>query len=198
MNNKAVKVGKEETSIELPDCDDFCQLTTRGKMRALLQKNFLRMWRNVGWVLSMNTGFMKHTFYGCGTSTMILYHCHRVMLFIFALPVMQVILFCLAIGRDPIGLHLAVVNHELNQSGGICEYNDGCSFKMLSCRYLQHLDNVTIIKVSVSSYRVPSRKWECCRHLGIKSCKNMPANVTIFACSCVWFWKLVCHIERRT
>jgi len=133
----------------------------------------------------MNTGFMKHTFYGCGTSTMILYHCHRVMLFIFALPVMQVILFCLAIGRDPIGLHLAVVNHELNQSGGICEYNDGCSFKMLSCRYLQHLDNVTIIKVSVSSYRVPSRKWECCRHLGIKSCKNMPANVTIFACSCV-------------
>lgn len=116
MNNKAVKVGKEETSIELPDCDDFCQLTTRGKMRALLQKNFLRMWRNVG-----------------------------VMLFIFALPVMQVILFCLAIGRDPIGLHLAVVNHELNQSGSNCEFNDGCSFKMLSCRYLQNLNNVTII-----------------------------------------------------
>jgi hypothetical protein len=91
---------------------------------------------------------------------------------------MQVILFCLAIGRDPIGLHLAVVNHELNQSGGNCEFNDACSFKMLSCRYLQHLNNVTIIKVSVSWYRIPCRKWESSRHLGIKSCQNMPASVT--------------------
>jgi hypothetical protein len=90
--------------------------------------------------------------------------------------VMQVILFCLAIGRDPIGLHLAVVNHELNQSGGNCEFNDGCSFKMLSCRYLQHLDNITIIKVRVSS----CRKWESCRYLGIKSCQNMPASIELF------------------
>lgn len=36
-----------------------------------------------------------------------------VMLFIFALPVMQVILFCLAIGRDPTGLKLAIVNNEM-------------------------------------------------------------------------------------
>jgi hypothetical protein len=72
--------------------------------------------------------------------------------------VMQVILFCLAIGRDPIGLHLAVVNHELNHSGANCEFNDACSFKMLSCRYLQNLDNDTIIKVSGSSYRIPCRK----------------------------------------
>lgn len=63
------------------------QITSRGKMRALLQKNFLRMWRNVG-----------------------------VMLFIFALPVMQVILFCLAIGRDPTGLKLAVANMEMNDT----------------------------------------------------------------------------------
>lgn len=56
------------------------QLTTKGKMRALLQKNFLRMWRNVG-----------------------------IMLFIFALPVMQVILFCLAVGRDPTGLKLVSI-----------------------------------------------------------------------------------------
>ena len=39
-----------------------------------------------------------------------------VMLFIFALPVMQVILFCLAIGRDPTGLNLAIVNHEMNNT----------------------------------------------------------------------------------
>jgi len=47
----------------------------------------LRMWRNVG-----------------------------VMLFIFALPVMQVILFCLAIGRDPQGLNIAIVNNEMNNT----------------------------------------------------------------------------------
>lgn len=28
-----------------------CEITTRGKTKALLQKNFLRMWRNVGWVI---------------------------------------------------------------------------------------------------------------------------------------------------
>lgn len=57
------------------DCMNCSEWTTKGKIKALLQKNFLRMWRNVG-----------------------------VMLFIFALPVMQVILFCLAIGRDPTGI----------------------------------------------------------------------------------------------
>lgn len=63
------------------------QVTSKGKIKALLNKNFLRMWRNVG-----------------------------VMLFIFALPVMQVILFCLAIGRDPTGLNLAIVNGEMNNT----------------------------------------------------------------------------------
>jgi len=131
---------------------------------------------------------------------MILYHCHRVMLFIFALPVMQVILFCLAIGRDPVGLHLAVVNHELNQSGSNCEFNDGCSFKMLSCRYLQNLNNVSIIMVSVSSYRILCRKLESCRHLGMKSCINVPASVIIFVCSCVCeseSWYVMLRGDRR-
>lgn len=89
-------------------------------MRALLQKNFLRMWRNVG-----------------------------VMLFIFALPVMQVILFCLAIGRDPTGLKLAVVNHEAiysNLSYQDCQFSTGCKFSNLSCRYLSTLNNNSIVK----------------------------------------------------
>lgn len=94
-----------------------------------------------------------------------------VMLFIFALPVMQVILFCLAIGRDPTGLRLAVANMEMNDTivsfsaatfhrnnemlnshcayffyfRQNCEVIPGCSFEHLSCRYLNHLNN-TIIK----------------------------------------------------
>lgn len=80
-------------------------------------KNFLRMWRNVG-----------------------------VMLFIFALPVMQVILFCLAIGRDPTNLKMAIVNGEMNSTiGADCAFDPGCSFTNLSCRYLSHL-NTTIVK----------------------------------------------------
>lgn len=39
-----------------------------------------------------------------------------VMLFIFALPVMQVILFCLAIGREPSGLRIAIANGEMNDT----------------------------------------------------------------------------------
>lgn len=82
----------------------------------------------------------------------------RVMLFIFALPVMQVILFCLAIGRDATGLQLAIVNHEINYTAGErCEYNMGCSFKMLSCRYLQNLNNESIHKVRLSFYSLITR-----------------------------------------
>ncbi|XP_067618851.1 ABC transporter G family member 23 isoform X2 [Eurosta solidaginis] len=90
-------------------CSNICQITSKGKMKALLVKNFLRMWRNVG-----------------------------VMLFIFALPVMQVILFCLAIGRDPTGLNLAIVNNEMNDTD-TCYWEDSCHFTHLGCRYLSHL-----------------------------------------------------------
>lgn len=92
-----------------------------------------------------------------------------VMLFIFALPVMQVILFCLAIGRDPTGLNLAIVNHEMNNTVSfdrsficflrtlfiskiifffalkdICYWEDGCHFSNLGCRYLNHLNHSVI------------------------------------------------------
>nr|CAD7455720.1 unnamed protein product [Timema tahoe] len=73
---------------------DPMQLTL-SRMKALIWKNFLWMWRNVG-----------------------------VMLFIFLLPVLQIILFCLSIGRDPLGLHLAVFNQELNDSSVPCDYFD--------------------------------------------------------------------------
>ncbi|KAI4460748.1 atp-binding cassette sub-family h member 1 [Holotrichia oblita] len=102
------------------DCSDCSNFTSWGKIRALLQKNFLRMWRNVG-----------------------------VMLFIFALPVMQVILFCLAIGRDPVGLKLAIVNHEApyyNMTYQHCPFEYNCTMANFSCRYLNHLKNDTIIK----------------------------------------------------
>lgn len=71
------------------------------------------------------------------------------MLFIFALPVMQVILFCLAIGRDPTDLKLAIVNHEMYYENMSCPVSADCTFSHLSCRYLNFLDNETMVKVSL-------------------------------------------------
>ncbi|XP_034939310.1 ABC transporter G family member 23 [Chelonus insularis] len=79
-------------------------------MKALIWKNFLWMWRNVG-----------------------------MMLFILGLPVLQIILFCLSIGKDPVGLQIAIVNHELNSSMDSCVPTIGCDKTMLSCRFLKHL-----------------------------------------------------------
>ncbi|RVE45990.1 hypothetical protein evm_009332 [Chilo suppressalis] len=104
----------EAVTNECNDCGDCFNLTSRGKIKALIQKNFLRMWRNIG-----------------------------VMLFIFVLPVMQVILFCLAIGRDPTELKLAIVNDDAQLVNGECMFNSSCSMKNLSCRYLSHLTDHT-------------------------------------------------------
>ncbi|OAD53261.1 ABC transporter G family member 23 [Eufriesea mexicana] len=120
LNGKPLSGVKNSSTLECDDCSDFTdcfKITNTGKMKALLQKNFLRMWRNVG-----------------------------VMLFIFALPVMQVILFCLAIGRDPVGLKLAIVNHEMFYENMSCPITEDCDFTRLSCRYLKFLDNDTMIK----------------------------------------------------
>lgn len=81
----------------------------------------------------------------------------RVMLFIFALPVMQVILFCLAIGRDPTGLKLAIVNHEMFYENMSCPVTKGCNFSHLSCRYLNFLDNETMVKVPPDHFSLQSR-----------------------------------------
>ncbi|XP_071625773.1 ABC transporter G family member 23 [Temnothorax longispinosus] len=84
-------------------------------MKALIWKNFLWMWRNVG-----------------------------IMFFIIALPVAQIVLFCISIGKDPVGLKLAIVNNELNNSTQPCTFGTGCDWSLLSCRYLQHLQKKTI------------------------------------------------------
>nr|XP_033203519.1 ABC transporter G family member 20 isoform X2 [Bombus vancouverensis nearcticus] len=112
INGRPLSAMKNSSFIN--DCSDIREcygITNSGKMKALLQKNFLRMWRNVG-----------------------------VMLFIFALPVMQVVLFCLAIGRDPKDLKIAIVNHEMVYGNESCPTTEDCNFSHLSCRYLKFLD----------------------------------------------------------
>ena len=42
----------------------------------------------------------------------------RMLLFVFLLPAIQVVFFCIAIGRDPSGMTLAVVNDEASLFNG--------------------------------------------------------------------------------
>lgn len=92
--------------------------TTWGKNKAMLMKNLLRMWRNPG-----------------------------VMIFIFFLPVLQVILFCIAIGQDPNNLNLAIFNDEQDPNNATCAFEPGCKFEFLSCRYLNTINKKTITQV---------------------------------------------------
>ncbi|KAJ8686911.1 hypothetical protein QAD02_022705 [Eretmocerus hayati] len=92
------------------------QMLNPKHMKALIWKNFLWMWRNVG-----------------------------IMLFIIGLPVVQIILFCLSIGKDPTGLRLAIVNNELSSSMQSCIPSTGCNHSFLSCRYLAHLQKRHVV-----------------------------------------------------
>lgn len=82
-------------------------------------------------------------------------------LFIFLLPALQAIIFCLAIGHDPTLLKMAIVNDELDPSQGrICNYTTDCTYSMFSCRYLRFLDNQTIIQVG--NFYANSRSQSSC------------------------------------
>lgn len=68
-----------------------------------------------------------------------------IMLFIIGLPVVQIVLFCVSIGKDPIGLKLAIVNNELNNSMEPCIPSIGCDWSRMSCRFLQQLEQKSIV-----------------------------------------------------
>lgn len=91
-----------------------------------------------------------------------------VILFIFILPVVQSILFCLSVGRAPTDLKIAIANMEMNgtvsktfrcffsnqniedfvfrfSSNQHCTFEKDCNLENLSCRYLSHL-NSSIVK----------------------------------------------------
>lgn len=69
------------------------------------------------------------------------------MLFVIGLPMVQVVLFCMAVGRDPAGLKLAIVNHD-SAPGVPCPAQTGCNLTLLACRYLSHLSNYPVVQVS--------------------------------------------------
>lgn len=100
------------------------------------------------------------------------------MLFVMGLPIFQIILFCLSIGKDPVGLHLAIVNEELARGDYKCSYipprmfqkecenpgNDSvcpfveydCEVNMLSCQFLEILErrNQKLVSSNYASHSI--------------------------------------------
>lgn len=67
--------------------------------------------------------------------------------FLFGSPLLQCTLYTLAIGRDPQGLKIAVVNSELENGLADCAHIPlrGCNLDLpLSCRYIDQLRTKTI------------------------------------------------------
>jgi len=95
-------------------------LPTLTVLFALMMKNLIKMMRN---------------FTGLG--------------FVFLLPAIEVVFFCIAIGRDPIQLPLGIVNHEAG-GGNLtenCLFESACDFNNLSCRLTSHLDKMDTFNV---------------------------------------------------
>lgn len=97
------------------------------RMKSLLDKNWKQFYRNISG-----------------------------MIFILMFPVAQNVAFLLAVGPDPKGINLAVVNEEtfttlcpnFNNSHAAVPYGDyNCHFYNMSCRFLSYIDTPMINKV---------------------------------------------------
>lgn len=97
------------------------------------------------------------------------------MAFVIGLPVVQIILFCLSIGKDPIGLKLAVVNNELENYMDPCSLSTGCDMTLLSCRYMQHIKNRSLVLVP---YETDADAKYAVKKGWAWAAVNFPANYT--------------------
>jgi hypothetical protein len=78
------------------------------------------------------------------------------MFFIFGFPILEVVVFFLAIGGDPKALKLAVVDEELGNFTSCTEYslfnptepilhsNETCDYHGLSCNYLNRINQTKV------------------------------------------------------
>lgn len=68
--------------------------------------------------------------------------------FVFFLPAIQSLLFCLCIGHNPFDLKMGIVNEEIDSSQErTCNYTADCTLSMFSCRFLRFMSNETFIQV---------------------------------------------------
>ncbi|KAJ9578930.1 hypothetical protein L9F63_024960, partial [Diploptera punctata] len=103
------------------------RVSSANRMKALLAKNFWRIFRHLGGIC-----------------------------FLVVFPIVELVVFFLAIGGDPQGLKLAIVNQELHNASDCVEYGRynpiepvlypdlTCDFRGLSCNYLNRLNETKV------------------------------------------------------
>ncbi|PSN57701.1 hypothetical protein C0J52_00297 [Blattella germanica] len=117
--NRGNKPNVPEEKEERWTMKDLCTCMSIHRARALIWKNFVCMWRNIA-----------------------------VMVFLIALPIVETVLFCLTVGPDPKNLPVSYVNDELEFSKPCLFPKEGCSYRLLSCRYLRTLEIQTTLKLT--------------------------------------------------
>lgn len=75
----------------------------------------------------------------------------RFVLFMFFLPAVQAVLFCVAIGGNPTLLPLGVINNEVPDPAN-CIVSPGCSISNMSCNFIKQIPAETISLVILSLY----------------------------------------------
>lgn len=115
-------------------------LPSRHRLSALILKNYLLIFRNLGYSLNV----VNYLFFKAGYKNFIDIDWQRVLVFLYFLPALQAAIFNVTLGHEPWGLKMGIVNDELNPSQGrVCNYTKNCSYSMLSCRYLTFVkDNI--------------------------------------------------------
>lgn len=107
------------------------QITTKKRMRALLVKNFLQMIRQPAG-----------------------------MIFLTCFPIFQLVCFYVAIGGNPIGLKIGIVDDELSSFNDCWNSslittqlrNDTCDLNKISCRFINHINDSVAIKHYYDSF----------------------------------------------
>lgn len=148
-NSVAMNEVKRKNSIESNDSNTACcggvgdvncnkknlvkklQITTKKRMKALLVKNFLQLLRQPAG-----------------------------MIFLTCFPIFQLVCFYVAIGGNPIGLKLAIVNDEITNfhdcwnSSLITTHvtNDTCDLHKVSCRFINQINDSVAIKHYYDSF----------------------------------------------
>lgn len=149
VNDKGKSEVRRKNSIESNDSETTCcagvgdmdcnkkslvknlQITTKRRMKALLAKNFLQMLRQPAG-----------------------------MVFLTCFPIFQLVCFYVAVGGNPIGLKLAIVNDEINNFSDCLNSslvtanvgNDTCNLNQVSCRFINQINESVAIKYFYDSF----------------------------------------------
>lgn len=130
-SNTACCTGVSDVDCNKKNLVKNLQITTKKRMKALLVKNFLQMLRQPAG-----------------------------MIFLTCFPIFQLVCFYVAIGGNPIGLKLGIVDDELGSFSECWNnslitthpYNDTCDLNKISCRFISHINDSVAIKHYYSSF----------------------------------------------